>query len=157
MKAGYSLTTLAPVALSAATAKSILTVIAPATFGIDLTQVRISFDGVTASNGPVLIEVCQNTLASNSTVGTANTTAGTPVQAYGRPIVAGFTGFYNSTSEPTVLTALDRFTVTPNGGTFVYDLPRDRTPDTAVSAGITLRCTSPAAVNVNATMFFERC
>jgi len=157
VKAGYSLETLAPVALVAATAKSILTVIAPAQFGIDLTQIRISFDGVTASNAPVLIEICQNTLATNSTVGTGNTTAGTPVQVYGRTIVPGFTGFYASTSEPTVLTPYDRFTVTPNGGTYVYDIPKDRTPDTPVSAGLTLRCTAPAAVNANATMFFERC
>jgi hypothetical protein len=157
VKAGYSLETLAAVALSAATAKSVLTVIAPAQFGIDLTQVRISFDGVTASAVPVLVEICQNTLATNSTVGTANTTAGPPVQVYGRTIVAGFTGFYNSTSEPTVLTPYDRFTITPNGGTYVYDIPKDRTPDTPVSAGLTIRCTAPAAVNVNATMLFERC
>lgn len=157
MKAGYSVSTLAAVALSAATAKSILTVLAPAQFGIDLRQLRIAFDGVTASNVPVLVELCQNTLATNSTVGTGNTTAGTPTQVYGRAITAGFTAFYNSTSEPTVLTPYDRWTITPNGGVLVYDYPADRTPDSPVSAGLTIRCTAPAAVNVNATMVFERC
>lgn len=156
-KAGYSLSTLAAVALSAATAKSILTVIAPSQFGIDLTKIRLGFDGVTASAVPVLVEMCDNTLASNSTVGTGNTTAGTPVQTYGRTITPGFTGFYNSTSEPTVLTAFDRWTLTPNGGLVIYDWPLGSTHDTPVSAGITCRLTAPAAVNANMTMWFERC
>lgn len=156
-KAGYSLSTLAAVALSAATAKSILTVIAPAQFGIDLTKIRLGFDGVTASAVPVLVEMCDNTLATNSTVGTGNTTAGTPIQNYGRTITAGFTGFYNSTSEPTVLTAFDRWTLTPNGGLVIYDWPLGSTHDTPVSAGVTCRLTAPAAVNANMTMWFERC
>lgn len=156
-KAGYSLTTLAAVALVATTAKSVLTVIAPAQFGIDLTKIRLGFDGVTASAVPVLVELCDNTLATNSTVGTGNTTAGTPTQNYGRTITAGFTGFYNSTSEPTVLTAFDRWTLTPNGGLVIYDWPLGSTHDTPVSAGITTRLTAPAAVNANETNWFERC
>ena len=48
-KAGYSATTTAAVALVAATAKSVLSVIAPAQFGVDLTKFRLGFDGVTAS------------------------------------------------------------------------------------------------------------
>jgi len=156
-KAGYSLTTLAPVALASATAKSVLTIIAPAQFGIDLTKIRLGFDGVTASAVPVLVELCDNTLATNSTVGTNNTTAGTPLQNYGRAITAGFTGFYNSTTEPTTLTAFDRWTLTPNGGLVIYDWPLGSTHDTPVSAGITIRCTAPAAVNVNCTAWFERC
>jgi hypothetical protein len=156
-KAGYSYTTLAPVALVAATAKSILTVLAPAQFGIDLTKIRLGFDGVTASAIPVLVEMCDNTLATNSTVGTNNTTAGTATQNYGRTITPGFTGFYNSTTEPTVLTAFDRWTLTPNGGLVIYDWPLGSTHDTAVSAGVTCRLTAPAAVNANMTMWFERC
>ncbi len=158
-KAGYSYTTLAPVALPAATARSILTVLAPATFGIDLTKIRIGFDGVTASAVPVLVEMCDNTLASNSTVNTNNTTCGTATQNYGRTITPGFTAFYASAAgfEPTVLTAFDRWTLTPNGGLVIYDWPLGSTHDTPVSAGITCRCTAPAAVNANMTMWFERC
>lgn len=155
-KAGYSSMTLAAVPLVAATAKSILTVLAPAQFGIDLTKIRIGFDGVTASAVPVLFELCDNTLATNSVVGTGNTTAGTPTQNYGRAITAGFTAFYNSSAEPTVLTAWDRYTLTPNGGLVIYDWPLGTTHDTPVSAGVTMRCTAPAAVNVNATMWYER-
>jgi len=161
-KAGYSITTgvagTAGTALSAGVAKSVLTVIAPATFGIDLTKMRLGFDGVTASAVPVAVEMCDNTLATNSTPGTANTNGNTSInQVYGRTIVAGFTGFYNSTSEPTVLTSYDRWTLTPNGGLVIYDWPLGSTHDTPVSAGITLRCNAPAAVNCTATFWMERC
>jgi hypothetical protein len=155
-KAGYSIITPAAVALSAATAKTVLCVIAPAQFGIDLKKLKVGFDGVTASAVPVLCEVMTSTLATNSTPGTGNTT-GTVNQIYGRAITAGFTGFYNATSEPTVLTAFDSFLLTPNGGTLFYDWPLGDTPDTAVSNGIVLRCTAPAAVNVRAGLVFERC
>jgi len=105
---------------------------------------------------PVAVELCDNTLATNSTPGTNNTT-GTVVQVYGRSITAGFTGFYNSTSEPTVLSTFDRWTLTPNGGLVIYDWPLGSTHDTAVSAGVTVRCNAPAAVNTTQTLWFERC
>lgn len=155
-KAGYTLQTGAAVALVAATAKSVLCVIAPAQFGIDLKKVKIGFDGVTASAVPVLCELMTSTLASFSTPGTANTT-GTVNQIYGRTITAGFTGFYGSTTEPTVLTAFDSFLLTPAGGLVIYDYPLGDTPDSAVSNGIVLRCTAPAGVNVRAAFTFERC
>lgn len=155
-KTRYSIQTGAAVALSAATPKTVLAVLAPAQFGVDLVGYEISFDGVTASNAPVLIEICQLTAASNSTPGTGNTT-GTVNQVAGRTITAGFTGFYNCTSEPTVLTPIDSFTITPNGGTIVRDYQAPNTPDTPVSQGIALRLTAPAAVNARATLFFERC
>lgn len=154
-KAGYTLQTGAAVALSAATAKTVLCVIAPAQFGVDLKKVRVGFDGVTSSAVPVLCELMTSTLATNSTPGTNNTT-GTVNQIYGRSITAGFTGFYASTTEPTVLTAFDQWLLTPNGGLLFYDFPLGDTPDTAVSAGIVLRCTAPAAVNVRASFTFER-
>ncbi len=161
-KAGYSITTgvagTAGVPLVATQAKSVLTVIAPATFGIDLTKMRLGFDGVTASAVPVAVEMCDNTLASNSTPGTANSNGNSSInQVYGRTIVAGFTGFYNSTTEPTILTSYDRWTLTPNGGLVIYDWPLGSTHDTPVSAGITLRLTAPAAVNATATFWMERC
>lgn len=155
-KAGYALTTGAAVALAAATAKSVLCVIAPAQFGIDLASYTVGFDGVTASAVPVLVELCTSTLASNSTPGTNNTTA-TVNQIYGRTITNGFTGFYNSTTEPTVLTVVESHLLTPNGGLLVRDFALGQTPDTAVSAGFVLRCTAPAIVNVRAEFRFERC
>lgn len=155
MRAIYSLQTGAAVALSAATAKTVLGIICPSSFGIDLLGMDIAFDGVTASAVPVLLEICTSTLATNSTPGTNNTT-GTVNQTAGRAITAGFTGFYASTSEPTVLTSVWSTMLTPNGGSLVYDFPRDANIDTAASAGICFRFTAPAAVNTRMTATFAR-
>lgn len=154
-RAQYTLQTGGNVALSAATAKTVLCVISPSSFGIDLLKVRIGFDGVTSTAVPVLCELMTSTLASNSTPGTGNTSA-TVGQINGRSITAGFTGFYASTSEPTVLTAFDSFPLTPTGGLLFYDYPLSDSPDVGVSSGIVLRCTAPASVNVRASFTFAR-
>lgn len=150
MKAGYTAEVGATVALSAGVAKTVLSVIAPAQFGVDLVGYRLGFDGVTAANTPVVIEVVTFTTDGTGTGGTVN-------QAYGRSITAGFTTKYNYTVEPTVPTSIDTFRLTPNGGAIVYDYPRDRTIDCAVSNLIGLRLTAAQTVNVTATMIFERC
>lgn len=155
-KAGYSVQTGAAVALAAATAKTVLFLMAPAQFGADLKKWRVAFDGVSASAVPALVEVCALSGATNSTAGTGNTAA-TVQQGYGRAITAGFTAGYACTSEPTVLTVIDSILVTPNGGVVVYDYPLGDTPDNDVSKGFALRITAPAVVNARAAMWFERC
>lgn len=157
-KAGYAVRTSSAVALAAATAKTVLMVLSPAQFGVDLKKFRVSFDGTTATATPALIELVTSTNATNSTPGTGNTTeSANIVQMYGRSITTGFTAFSASTSEPTVLTVVDSFLLTPTGGTMFYDFPLGDTPDTAVSAGIGLRINAPAIVNARASMIFERC
>ena len=151
-KAGYTAQTGAAVALVAATAKTVLSVTAPAQFGADLQSIVIDFDGVTATDKPVFVEVCTTTAA---TAGTS--TAGTVNQLYGRTITAGFTTAYAYTIEPTVLTPVWSAMVTPIGGTFAYNWPLGQTPDSAVSQGFYVRCTAPtSAVNVRVTLTFER-
>lgn len=152
MKAGYSVRNEAATALAAGVAKSVLSVIAPAQFGVDLKKLKLSFDGVTFSAAPVLCELCTSTQA---TAGTS--TAGTVRQIYGRTITAGFTTGYSYTAEPTVLTVIEQSLITPVGGTLWYDWPLGDTPDCAVSNAFILRCTAPAPVNARASMVFERC
>lgn len=151
-KAGYTVTTGGEVALVAATAKSILSVIAPSQFGIDLRSIEVAFDGVTASNEPVLIEICSSTQA-----GAGTNTSATPLQAYGRAIAVGFTAAKNYSAEPTVLTVLDELSLSPNGGLIVRDWPLGEGFDQDVSKALVLRCTAPQIVSVRATMKFERC
>ena len=157
-KAGYAVSTEANVALVATTAKTILGVLSPAQFGADLRGVEISFDGITNTDKPVLVEICQCTFATNPP-GT-NSTSSTVVQIYGRAITAGFTGAYNWTAEPTVLSAattVKTLALTPNGGTYDYDWPLGETPDNDVSKGFAVRCTAPtSAVNARGTLRFER-
>lgn len=156
-KAGYSAVVPAGsnVALAANTAKSVIGVMAPAQFGVDLTKFRLSFDGVTASAVPVTVTLNYATFATNAP-GTASTSI-TIQQVYGRSITTGFTAAYGWTTEPTVLTAVDGWLLTPNGGTAIYDFPLGTTPDSAVSNGFVVTCNAPAVVNVRATMWFERC
>lgn len=154
-KAGYSIVTGGAVALSAATAKSILGVKSHANFGLDLKKFKVGFDGVTASAVPVLVELGYCTFATNSP-GT-NSTSVTPAQLYGRSITVGATAAKTWTTEPTVITVLGEWLLTPNGGLVFYDFPLGDTPDSAVSEGFVIRCTAPATVNVRATMEFERC
>lgn len=156
-KAGYSVVTGGAVALAAATAKTVLGIKANAAFGLDLKKVRVSFDGTSGAATPVLVEACYCTWATNGTMGTNNTALTSSVtQVYGRALTHGVTAGKTWTSEPTVLTPLEEWLVTPAGGLVVYDWPLGDTPDCALSEGFAIRVTAPAIVNVRAGMVWER-
>lgn len=152
--AGYSVTTGGTVALSAATAKTILGVKAHANSGLQLKKLQLSFDGITTGKVGVLVELGYCTFATNSP-GT-NSTSVTPLQAYGRVLTAGFTAAKNWTSEPTTITVIDELLLTPNAGLIVIQNPLGQEPDTALGEGLVIRCTAPDAVNARATMNVER-
>ncbi len=138
-------------ALSAATAKTILAVVGPAQFGVNWLRYEISFDGATSTAVPALIELCSLT---GATAGTS--TAVTVQQVAGTTITAGFTAGTNYTAEPTVLTAIDAFTLPVYGGTGIVPFTPGQEPNSVVSQGFAIRVTAPAAVNARATMWFER-
>jgi hypothetical protein len=155
-KAGYSVVTLADVALVAATAKTILGIKSGAAFGLDMLGQAVGFDqsgSAAPTNEPVLVEVCYATFATNSP-GTASTTV-TPAQRYGRVIAHGTTAARAWTTEPTVLTVIDEFLVHPQAG-FKEWIPLGVTADCALSEGFVIRCTAPNAVNARAKFDFER-
>lgn len=153
-QSGYGIATGGAVALSATTAKTILGVKAHANSGVQLKSFKVGFDGVTASAVPVLIEICYCTFGANSP-GT-NSTSVTPAQIYGRALTVGFTAGKNWTTEPTTITVLEEFLLTPNGGSFAYQWPLGQEPDAALAEGLVIRCTAPATVNVRASMTAER-
>jgi hypothetical protein len=96
-KSGWSIVTGGAVALSAATAKSILGAKAHANGSLDLQKAIVAFDGVTASAVPVLVELCYATFATNGP-GT-NSTSVTPSAAYGRQTTVGWTAAKTWTTE----------------------------------------------------------
>ena len=153
---GYSIQTEGAVALSAATARTIIGAKAHANSGLQLKGFEVAFDGVTASAVPVLVEVMYSTWATNSP-GTQSTST-TPRQAYGRVLTAGFTSAkaWVAANEPTALTNIKEFLLTPNAGLVMYQWPLGQEPDCALAEGFVIRCTAPAAVNVRATMLLER-
>jgi hypothetical protein len=151
MRAQYAVTTPADVALAAATAKTVLGMRAPASFGMNLRKFYIGFNGVTASAVPVLVELCT---WSSTTTGTS--TAATAVQIGGRVITPGTTGGYNFTVEPTTLVVVKTYLITPNGGLVIEEFGDDGPPDNDVSAGFAIRCTAPAIVSCRAGLEWER-
>jgi hypothetical protein len=152
-KCGYTVAVGADVALAAATAKTVLGVKSGAAFGLDLQKISVTFDGVTSTAEPVLVELCYSTWATNSP-GT-NSTSETEVQVYGRVIADGTTAASNWTAEPTALTVLDEFLIHPQTGLKEY-IPLGFTPDCAVDHGFVIRCTAPAIVNCRAGLWWER-
>lgn len=154
--AGYTVLTGAAVSITAA-AHSILGIKSGAAFGLSITGAQIGFDGITATDHAVLVELCYSTFATNSVAGTANT-ARTPTQEYGRVLAHGCTGYAAWTSEPTVLTPIREWLITPIGGFVLYDLPLGKEPDCAFNEGFVLRCTPPTStVNARGTLAFRRC
>lgn len=158
-KAGYSIVTGGAVSLSASTPKSVLGIRSADDFGLDLKKIWWGFTGTTASDAPVVCELCHATYATNApgTNSSALTSGAGPQQVYGRVIAHGITAAKNWTTEPTVLTPLFEVPLTPNGGTLPYDIPLGDTPDCAPDHGFVLRFTAAASVSVRATLFFERC
>lgn len=152
-RAVYKVITGADVALTAATAKSVLGWRAGTAFALVLRRVGVYFDGVSATAEPVLVEYCYATFATNPP-GTASTTV-TPTQVGGRVLTHGTTAARNWTAEPTVLTVLDEELVHPQMGKVEWVPPGDEW-DTALNEGFVIRVTAPAAVNVRASMTAER-
>jgi hypothetical protein len=146
----YSAVTGGAVALSAATAKTILGWKAHANSSLLLLASRVAFDGVTASAVPVLVELVYSTWGANSP-GT-NSTSVTPLQKSGRVLTVGATAGKTWTTEPTTLTVLEEQLLTPNGGLVIFNYPLGTEPDCALGEGFAIRCTAPATVNVRATM-----
>jgi hypothetical protein len=133
-----------------------LNVIAPAGHGLSLVEFGISFDGVTASAVPVFVELCASTQAGAGTAGITPTAT----QIRGRSTGGSApTAGANYTVEPTVLTTLKQWYVTPNGGLFVMQFALGREVECDSSAGTTkalaLRITPPAIVNVRGYMEVE--
>lgn len=154
-KAGYTVVSGAAVSLTATTAKSVLGVRAGDSFGIDLKKIRFGVLGTDATDVPGVVELCRATFVTNAP-GTASTDV-TPAQVYGRAITHGATAARNWTSEPTVLTVVDEWAVTPNSSLVLYDLPLGDTPDCDLDHGFVLRATFPDAVSVRAALWWERC
>lgn len=152
MPAGYAFTTVGSLALTAATAKTILNVINAATGLVRLVEFSVSFDGVTATAVPAVVELCQSTQAGAGTPGTAPTV----VQMRGPTRTQQFTVAQGYTAEPTALTAFARYFVPVFNGLLVVQFPLGREPEMiTASRGICLRVTAPAVVNVSGMVVVE--
>ncbi len=130
--------------------------IAPAGHGLSLAEWAISFDGVTATAIPVLVEVVNSTQAGAGTAGVSTVIT----QIRGRvttgqaPTMGG-----NYTGEPTTLVSLRRYYIPAFMGSFTYQAPLGREVDCDSSGGtikaLGIRITPPATVNAVGYMEVE--
>lgn len=138
------------VALVAATAKTAVMVIAPATRRVKLKGISLGFRGVTSTDVPVKVEIVRSTQATAGV-----NTAQTPVAVDSADPAALAAGAKNYTTEPTVLTAIEGFSVTPTGGTVILQIPLGDEPNAPVSNGLGVRLTAPQAQTVDITLHYE--
>jgi hypothetical protein len=147
------------IALAAATAKTVIGVASGSANQPSIVECAFSFDGVSASAVPVLVEWVSGTNATNPP-GTASTTM-TPKQTRGWPAQSSqSTAAYNWTTEPTVLEAYKKRFLTPNGGLLVIQQPMGREMTGIVTAAtqfkfIGYRLTAPAIVNTHSDLEYE--
>lgn len=150
MPAQYVIETTGDISLSAATAKTILSWLNAANALFRITEIEISFDGVSATAEPVTVELMSSTEA---TAGTS--TAHTIVQRGGPTRTAQGTAKRNFTAEPTALTCVGRWLVHPQTGRG-EKLPLGREVEQITTAdAMVIRCTAPATVNAQAHMVVE--
>ena len=150
MAARYTVESNGDIALAAATAKTILSVINAANGLIRITEIGVSFDGVSSSAEPVTVELCSCTQA-----GAGTSTSHTIAQIGGPTRTVQATGARAFTAEPTTITVLKRWLVHPQTG-FLVQFPLGREPEMVVTAdALLIRCTAPAVVNVQGYLEFE--
>lgn len=142
----------AATAFSGAVTHTVISVTAPAQFGVNWMAYEISFDGATSTAVPALVELCTFTAA---TAGTNSSV--TIVNSAGQRVTTGFTAASAYTAEPTVLAPFKSFYFPQYGGTGIVQFTPGQEPDSAVSQGFAIRVTSTATVNARGSMKFSRC
>lgn len=147
----YTVAATADIALSAATAKTVASVINSSAGLIRVTEFGVSFDGTSGSAEPVTVELCASTQATAGTPGSTPT----PVRISGATRTAQAATALNYSAEPTVLTVLKTWLVHPQTG-IVIQFPLGREPQQNTgSNALSLRLTAPANVNCRAYLEWE--
>lgn len=153
--AGYAVEIGSGVALTPGAPKTVVMITPGSAVALRLVEWAIGFDGTTAANVPVLVELLE---WNGATLG--NKTNATPQQTYGESTATTLaSGFVNFTTESTVLTSIKEYLITPNGGLVIMQAPlgRELTITTSLGAikGFLLRCTAQQAVNVRGYMEYS--
>lgn len=148
VRSGASATASTPVALTAATPKTVLSVMGAATDSIAAKRIVVSFTSVTATDAPALVE-----LGITTALGTL--TAFTPVQHCGHTVPSSCTAGYNATVEPTFQRVIDARYVPVNNGLIEWWYPLGEEPQCDASQGFALRITAPQAQSVYASLIYS--
>lgn len=142
------------VALTAATAKSVVGLLAATNVCVKITEAAVSFDGATSSNAPAVCEFMQATFATNGP-GTNSTSVTPPKRDTGRGETIQATAAKTWTTEPTVLTLQYPIDVGQFNGIYHYIHPF-ASPFICIGAkGCVIRITSPNNVNTSCKLTAE--
>lgn len=136
------------IALVAATTKTVVQVVAAANHRDKITGWGVSFDGVSPTAEPVLVEVLRQTTAGTMSAGNVrklNSADDETLQT---------TAQINATVEPTASDILDSMEVHPQSG-YEKLLPMGQEFIVPGGGRLAIRCTAPANVNVVAKFFGE--
>lgn len=156
MTVGYAIAMDTPFALTAG-AKTVILAIAAANSGLMVVELGISFDGVTATAVPALVELVSSTQAGAGTPATSPTvTQNRGRVTSGEPPAVGS----NYSAEPTVLVRHKAWYIPQFMGVFVLQHPLGREPETDDSGGAIkaygLRVNVSANVNCIAYLEVEK-
>jgi hypothetical protein len=135
-------------AVNANTVETLLQVVASSSKSLEVVRWGVSFNGTSASDVPVRVELLR--LSSQGT-----SSAFTPLKldpASDAPLATARTAH---TAEPTVGDVLEPHQVTPYGGLLVMQYAPDERIRVPASGRIGIRCLAPAAVNATAFLVFN--
>lgn len=149
VRSGAAANTSVTVALVAATAKTVVGVFGTAGTTLALKRWRVSFNSVTATDAPALVEIGITTAAG--TVGTAFT----PSQITGRALASPAAAGYNYSAEPTYNRLVESLYVPVNNGLYEYTYTLADEPLCDVSQGFAIRVTAPQAQNCYASLYYS--
>lgn len=136
------------VALSAATAKTVIQIIAPSNHRVKILGWGVFFDGTSPTEEPVEVE-----LARQSTAGTMSSL--TPVKLDDSLAeTLQTTAQHTATVEPTTGDVIDIAEVHPQQG-YEIRYPLGQEPIVGGGDRVGIVCTAPSAVNVRAKIIFE--
>ncbi len=142
------------VAITAATAKSVVGIKAATNVCVKITEVATSFDGATSTNAPAVCEFMQSTFGANSP-GTNSTSVTPPKRDTGRAETIQATAAKTWTTEPTTLTLQRTLDIGQYNGVVVYMHPFASPFIVIGGQGAVLRITSPNNVNFSGGLVGE--
>lgn len=137
------------IALAAATAKTVLQIVAPTNQRVLVKRLGLFFDGVSVTGEPVQVRVLRQT-----TAGTMSALTPVKVRPGGAAETIQSTAQHTATVEPTAGDVLDVFEIHPQSG-FDGWLPLTGEIDMAGGTRLGIECTAPAVVNARAKIWFE--
>lgn len=137
----------AEVALSAATAKTVIQVTAPSNQRLRVKKWGVAFDGISTTAEPVQVRLLRQT-----TAGTMSSL--TPVKYSAGAETIQSTAQHTATVEPTASDVLQPLEVHPQAG-YEMLVPFDQPLEMAGGTRLGIECTAPATVNVRAWFVWE--